>query len=332
LRQEFAYLDRGFGILVTLNIRQETERTEIQKTGKPFLAHSRENKDRKNRAIQTWAIYGPRKRQTSTTAFKSAKRISVKFHVLGCSGGQLPGYKLSSFLIEDSLLIDAGCTTAALSLAAQQKISDILVTHIHLDHVMALGTLADNLYGKSKVPINVWSVNRVIDGLKKSFFNNQVWPDFTRITGPTQRTPVLRLRRMRAGKAIKIGNHTVTAIEVGHVVPTVAFFIESKNRTLLHVGDTGPTEKVWAFARKHPDLGTLVIETSFPNRLQEVADVSRHLTPQTLTQELDKLKMQSPRILITHLKPEFRGEVIRELRRLKRHGLRVLRDGDVLQL
>lgn len=94
----------------------------------------------------------------------------MKFRVLGCSGGQLPGYNLSSFLIDDSLLIDAGCTTSALDLRAQQKIRDILITHIHLDHVMALGTLADNLYGKCKVPVNVWSVGRVIDGLTKFFF------------------------------------------------------------------------------------------------------------------------------------------------------------------
>jgi glyoxylase-like metal-dependent hydrolase (beta-lactamase superfamily II) len=53
-------------------------------------------------------------------------------------------------MIDDSLLIDAGCTTATLHLSAQQKIKDILITHIHLDHVMALATLADNLYGKCK--------------------------------------------------------------------------------------------------------------------------------------------------------------------------------------
>ena len=198
----------------------------------------------------------------------------MKFRVLGSSGGQLPGYNLSSFLIDDSLLIDAGSTTAALTLAAQQKIRDILVTHIHLDHVMALGTLSDNLYGKCKVPINIWSVRRVIDGLAKSFFNNKVWPDFTRITGPTQRVPVLRLRRLREGKAIKIGGYSITAIGVGHVVPTVAFLVESKNNALLHVGDTGPTNKVWSFARKHRNIGALVIEASFPNRLQDVADVA----------------------------------------------------------
>jgi cAMP phosphodiesterase len=255
----------------------------------------------------------------------------VRFRVLGCSGGQLPGYNLSSFLIDDSLLIDAGSTTATLPLSAQRKIKDILITHIHLDHVMALGTLADNLYGKCKVPISVWSVRRVIDGLAKSFFNNQVWPDFTRITGPTQRVPVLRLRRLREGKAIRIGHYSITAIRVGHVVPTVAFFVQSNANTLLHVGDTGPTDKVWSFARKHPNLGALSIETSFPNRLQDIADVSRHLTPRTLVRELDKLPMESPQILITHLKPEFRPEIIKELRKLKNHRLRILQDGDVLK-
>ncbi|HEY7318337.1 MAG TPA: 3',5'-cyclic-nucleotide phosphodiesterase [Candidatus Binatia bacterium] len=256
----------------------------------------------------------------------------MKFHVLGCSGGQLPGYNLSSFLIDDSLLIDAGSTTSALTLAAQRKIRDILVTHIHLDHVMALGTLADNLYGKCKVPVNVWSVSRVVDGLAKSFFNNQVWPDFTRITGPNQSVPVLRLRRMREGKVTMIGGYSVTATGVGHVVPTVAFLVESKNTSLLHVGDTGPTNKIWSFARKHPNLDALVIETSFPNRLQEVANVSRHLTPRTLAQELEKLALKSPQIFITHLKPEFRQEVIRELGKLKARRLRILRDGDILQL
>ena len=256
----------------------------------------------------------------------------MKYHVLGCSGGQLPGYNLSSFLIDDSLLIDAGSTTAALTLAAQQKIRDILVTHIHLDHVMALGTLADNLYGKCKVPIKVWSVRRIVDGLAKSFFNNQVWPDFTRITGPTQRVPVLKLLSLREGKATMVGGHSITAIGVGHVVPTVAFLVESKNNALLHIGDTGPTNKVWSFARKHRNIGALVIEASFPNRLQDVADVSRHLTPRTLALELDKLAMNSPEILVTHLKPEFRQEVIRDLRKLKGHRLRILRDGDVLQL
>jgi fructose-1,6-bisphosphatase/sedoheptulose 1,7-bisphosphatase-like protein len=58
--------------------------------------------------------------------------------------------------------------------------------------------------------------------------------------------------------------------------------------------------------------------------------VSRHLTP-NFTSGTRQAAMKSPQILITHLKPEFRQEVIRELR-ARGHRLRVLRDGDVLQL
>jgi cAMP phosphodiesterase len=256
----------------------------------------------------------------------------VKFRVLGCSGGQLPGYNLSSFLVDNSLLIDAGSTTAVLSLSAQQKIKHILLTHFHLDHVMALATLADNLYGKCSVPINVWSLTNVIDSLAETLFNNRLWPDFTQITSTAQRLPVLRLHSLSQEKATQVGAHSVTAVAVNHAVPSVAFFVESRNRTLLHVGDTGPTGQVWSLARNRQNLAAVVIETSFPNRLQDIADASRHLTPQTLARELEKLGMKSLPVWVTHLKPEFRKEIIAELRKLKDYRLRVLRDGDVLQI
>ncbi|HEY1373408.1 MAG TPA: MBL fold metallo-hydrolase, partial [Candidatus Binatia bacterium] len=67
----------------------------------------------------------------------------MQFRVLGCSGGQVPGQQLSSYLVNEDLLIDAGSTTAVLSLKAQTKIRNVLITHAHLDHVMSLATLAD---------------------------------------------------------------------------------------------------------------------------------------------------------------------------------------------
>jgi cAMP phosphodiesterase len=255
----------------------------------------------------------------------------MKFRVLGCSGGQVPGHNLSSFLIDDSLLIDAGSATAALGMRAQQKITDVLVTHTHMDHIMGLGTLADNLYGKCQKGMNIWSTREVIDGLKKFFFNNHIWPDFTRITDATQAVPVLKLRRLAEGRPSPVGTYSVTPIRVNHVVPSVAFLLANKKTVLLHVGDTGPTERVWSTARKHKKIAAVVIEASFPNRLQEIADASRHLTPQTLEREIDKLGMNSVPVLVTHLKPEYRREIIANLRRLQRPHLKILKDGDVLQ-
>jgi cAMP phosphodiesterase len=256
----------------------------------------------------------------------------MKFRVLGCSGGQVPGHQLSCYLVDDSLLLDAGSVTSVLGLRQQQKIKNILITHIHLDHVLALAMLADNLYGRCKTSINLWGTGEVVDGLKKFFFNNHVWPDFTRLTGSGQRVPVMKLRRLRAENPTRVGDHLVTAVRVHHVVPTFAFFIEKKTQTLLHFGDTGPTEKVWARARRCANLRAVILETSFPNRLQEIADASRHLTPQTLAREMEKLGNEEMPILVTHLKPAFRKEIIAELRKLKKPRLRILADGDVLRL
>ena len=255
----------------------------------------------------------------------------MKLRVLGCSGGQVPGHRLSCFLIDDSLLVDAGSVTSELNLRAQQKIKHILITHIHLDHVLALAMLADNLYGKCKTSINLWSTKEIIDGLKKFFFNNHIWPDFTRLTDNTQRVPVMKLCRLREEKPTRVGDHFVAAVRVHHVVPSFAFFIEKKAETLLHLGDTGPTEKVWARARKYVNLRAIVIETSFPNRLQRIADASRHLTPQTLAKEMEKMGNKDIPILVTHLKPAFRIEIIAELRKLKNPRLKILSDGDILR-
>ena len=256
----------------------------------------------------------------------------MKLRVLGCSGGQVPGHKLSAFLIDDRLLIDAGSATEALDLKAQGKIADILITHIHLDHVFSLGTLADNLYGKRAKSINVWSVEAIIDGLKKHFFNDELWPDFTKIKGPTQRSTVLKLMCISSNKPTRVGAYAVTLVHVNHVVASVAFFIEDKNKTLLHVGDTGPTTEVWSLANSQDNLGAVIIETSFPNRLQDIADASQHLTPRTLALELSKLGSRDIPILVTHLKPQFRAEITRELKRLKDPRLRILQDGDLLHL
>lgn len=255
----------------------------------------------------------------------------MKFQVLGCSGGQIPGHNLSSYLINDSLLIDAGSVTAVLALRGQQEIKNVLITHIHLDHIMGLATLADNLSGHCEASINVWGSARVISGLKSFFFNDSIWPNVKRFTANSRQHPVLRFRRLPEEKATRIEDFNITMIAVNHVVPSVAFFIENDGKTLLHVGDTGPTEKIWSLARRKKNLRAVVLEVSFPNRLQEVADVSRHLTPQTLTEEVAKLGRPSIPILITHLKPQHRAEVIRDLKHVDGQRLRILNDGDRLR-
>lgn len=255
----------------------------------------------------------------------------MKFRVLGCSGGQVPGQQLSSYLVNENLLIDAGSTTAVLNLKAQSKIKNALITHAHLDHVMSLATLADNLFGVDGM-IRVWGLPDVLASLRASFFNDTLWPDFTRITGDGQSSPVLSFRPLAAGKPTDIGDLKVTAVRVNHAVASTAFFVENQSAVLLHVGDTGPTEKIWAMARKKKNLRAVVLEASFPSRLQEIADLSQHLTPRTLAAEAQKLGRPSVPIFVTHLKPQYRNEIIEEVKKLKGLKAKILKQGESFAL
>lgn len=255
----------------------------------------------------------------------------MRFRVLGCSGGQVPGHNLSSYVINDRLLIDAGSIAATLDVKAQCKIQNILLTHVHLDHVMGLASLAENLFGQTHATVKVWAIPDVIAAIKATFFNNSLWPDFTEITSPGQPVPVLTFEPIQEGVPITVADVRFTTVRVNHIVPSTAFFIENTDKTLLHVGDTGPTKKLWRRAKKQRDLCAVVLETSFPNRLQKLADLSKHLTPQDLKAELDKLDRPSIPVLVTHLKPQYRDEIVSEIKAIEGYQLRVLEDGDVLE-
>ena len=81
---------------------------------------------------------------------------------------------------------------------------------------------------------------------------------------------------------------------------------------MLFTSDTGPTERIWEVANTTEDLAALITECSFPNRLQAVADVSLHLTPQTLASELTKLTRRVP-VYLYHFKPPYVDDLRREL-------------------
>ncbi|WP_431264284.1 hypothetical protein ACQ859_01350 [Roseateles chitinivorans] len=69
----------------------------------------------------------------------------MKIRVLGCAGALAAGYRTTSFLLDDDVLIDAGSGVAELTVDAMVEVDHILVTHSHLDHVLAIGLLADTV-------------------------------------------------------------------------------------------------------------------------------------------------------------------------------------------
>jgi cAMP phosphodiesterase len=241
----------------------------------------------------------------------------VKLKVLGPHGGELPGCKSTCLLVDDCLALDAGSLTSMLNLEQLAKVDDILLTHSHFDHVKDLPMMSDVMVGVRDRPVVIHSNTECIATLQKNIFNNVLWPDFTKI--PTRKNPVFKLRSFKAGAKVKVGQYDVKSVLVSHPVESCGFVISDGEVSMAISGDTGPTEKFWKVLNTVENLKLVLVECSFPNQLQALADISGHFTPQTLERELDKFDRRGAEVLAYHLKPAFLGQLHKELSRLPLH-------------
>lgn len=256
----------------------------------------------------------------------------MKLRIIGSSGSELPGHNLPAFLLDDFLLLDAGTIGRALNRKAQGKISHILVTHAHLDHIKEIAFLADNLaINNIKKHITVISGRDVLADIKRNIFNNRIWPDFTVI--PDKENPVIKYQEISQTNCLQIKNYNIYAAKMNHSVACYGYIIEqaSSGKTLVYTGDTGPTEKLWKRLSRH-DVRALIIEASFPDSMSRVAVQSGHLTPLLLEGELRKLAKVPEKVYITHIKPQYRKDIERGLKKLKRPSIELLKDNTVISV
>ena len=228
----------------------------------------------------------------------------MRLRVLGCSGG-IGGRHLrtTSFLVDSDILIDAGTGVGDLTLAELSQIDHIFVTHSHLDHVASIPFLVDTIGGMRAKPIEVYAQRATLEILRNHLFNWAIWPDFTEI--PSAQAPFLRYREIDVGQPVILNGRTITAIPARHTVPAVGYHLDSGAASLVFTGDTAPNDALWKVVNRIGNLKFLIIETAFSNKERHLAEISRHLCPMTLAEELKKLE-RNAEIYITHLKP---GEI-----------------------
>lgn len=228
----------------------------------------------------------------------------MKLRVLGCSGG-IGGRHLrtTSFLLDSDILIDAGTGVGDLTLAELSQIDHIFLTHSHLDHIASIPFLVDTVGGMRTKPLTVYATRATIEILKNHLFNWAIWPDFTEI--PSPEGPFLRYQELELGGSLELGGRTITPIPALHTVPAVGYHLDSGAASLVFSGDTGPNELLWKSVNRIANLKYLIIETAFSNKERHLAEISRHLCPSLLAEELKKLE-RNAEIFITHMKP---GEI-----------------------
>lgn len=247
----------------------------------------------------------------------------MQLRVLGCHGGETPKHRTSSFIVGDTVAIDAGAITSSLSLDEQERIRSVLVSHPHMDHVRDLATLADNRCQQGGSTLEIVGIPETIAALREHFFNDTIWPDFTRIDAKDG--PTVRYVEVQPNQAVDVDGYEVTPVLVNHTVDTSAFVIRQNGKSIVYGGDTGPTEELWTHINALDDLQALMMEVSFPNDEAELANASLHLTPAMLAAELDKLtQSEELPILLYHIKPTFESRVLRELAHVRGRNLQIL--------
>ena len=245
----------------------------------------------------------------------------MELRILGCSGGEAEGNRLTGLLVNGCVAIDAGSLTQALSVREQAGIRQIFISHSHLDHMCSLPFFTKNIYGHTDVPVEIRALPATLDTLRRHLFNDEIWPDFSVIPSPDK--PLIRFSEVHPGKPCEVEGLRITPIPVNHLVPCVGYLVEDDHSAFLFSSDTAETDAIYQVANQTKNLKLFITEASFPNELGWLADASRHLTPEKLGRELKKLK-KAPKVGIYHLTPGDREVMLPQLQALDDPRLQLL--------
>jgi cAMP phosphodiesterase len=246
----------------------------------------------------------------------------VIIKVGGCFGSESLGFHSVGFLVNGSLLLEGGTVTSTFSLEEQKAIEDIIISHIHLDHTKELFFLVDNLAPLNARTITFSGVDSVVEGVRRHLFNEQLWPDFTRL--PNESKPVLRFQIIPENVFTRIGGLEVKPVPVNHPVPATGYILKEPGCAVVYTGDTGSTRRIWEEARREEELKAVLVETSFPDEMEELAEKSGHLTPKLLLKELELLDRPEVPVYLFHMKPLHLDKITREVKEITKFNVQLL--------
>lgn len=245
----------------------------------------------------------------------------MKVNILGSSIGNGVSQQFAiSYVINDAVAIDAGCLGFAWPLDVQRNVKHVFLSHSHSDHIASLPLFVENVYEPGPNCPTIFGNASVLECLQKDVFNDRVWPDFIKL-GEIE-TPFLDLKPMDDGDRITVGDVTITAVSVDHIVPTVGYIVEDAHSAVVFGCDSGPTDRIWELANQNPKLKAVYLEASFPNSMEWLAKASKHLTPEMFLTEYRKLDKEVTVVAI-HIKAAFRNQVIQELHDLNLNHLEI---------
>src|SRR5262245_22195658 len=234
----------------------------------------------------------------------------MQLRILGSSGAAEPGRLSTAFLVGETLAVDAGALASGLPMADQRRLSTVLLTHRHFDHLRELPLFLDNIFPARRPPVAIGAERNTLQALFRHVLNGVVWPDVRQF-----RPQLARFFTVRPGGALVHDGMRVSALRLHHTVPTVGYVFREERKAAAILGDTGYHQRVFDALAGVEGLRLLVIEVSYPSRLEDLATRARHLTPALLANGLAGVRRAHPRlkVIASHLKPFWAAETEREI-------------------
>ena len=235
----------------------------------------------------------------------------MRIRILGCSGGIGAGSRTSAMLVDNDVLIDAGTGIGDLALEDLDSIRHVFLTHAHLDHIAGLPMLVDRIFDENFTePLTVYAREETLRALQDHLFNDVIWPNFAKL--PTPQKPMLRYQVCSPGDTVTIGHRDFYAVDVMHTVPTLGYTVQNSCGAFAVSGDTKTNETLWPVLNACEDLRVLVIEVSFPDEMERLANDAGHYCPSTLVKDLRRLQ-HNPEIWLTGMKPGEEDRILEQV-------------------
>jgi ribonuclease BN (tRNA processing enzyme) len=243
-------------------------------------------------------------------------RNSSTLRVAGCSGSAgNPNNGTSCFVLNDTVLVDAGTGLLSLSLDEISNIDHVVITHSHHDHIAGLPFLIEIRQHFKKFPLKIYGSAHTLGGLKNHIFNFVVWPDFTVIPNP--QNPAMEYIEIGPDHPFELAGVRFSAVHTQHTVPTLGFILKSETGCLAFAGDTKNIDSVLELAGAlQINLDHVIAEVSMSNACEELAITTGHLTPRMIESQIQDLS-KNVTVWLGFLKEWQRPKIETEMRHIQ---------------